>query len=514
MVISRDTLHTALESANPWWGGQPVLGVPPWHRSIFDEFYAWLTRPPTHMAVAVFGMRRVGKTSLLFQTIGELVEKAAVPPGNILYVNLELLPFAEAGIDQVLEAWRELVPREGDGPEYIFLDEVQSLDGWGIWVKHQVDTRRDRRIAFTGSALPLAKAGHESGVGRWHNLRMPPLSFSEHLHLAGIEPPQVGSMLDLRRLFDLKSRDFMARAGAIKGYLVHFHRYLGQGGFPQTANVRTLEAARRLLHDDILLPALKGDIPSIFGIRNPQELQRVFHYLCMHEGGVLSMESLQKSMQVSKRTAQNYIEILQEGHLVYRLAPFGYGKEVLRGRIKVYTAGAGMAPAMTFSRLEGAEELGAAAEAAVFRHLSAHCQNLGGRISYWRKDDRSEVDFVVEREGQAKEEESAASSGESAQSQESLRLEIMPGEYMPIEVKYRRREMGQRYTKKELAGLLAFCAQKQVRRAYVVTRHPWDFGPQTLPLPGGGELEIMRVPAVLLCYWLGQAESSWRMASV
>lgn len=501
MVIARDALYAALENSNPWWRGQPVPGVPPWHRSIFDEFYAWLTRPPTHMAVAVFGMRRVGKTSLLHQAIAELEDSGDVPPGNILYVDLELLPFAEAGIDQVLEAWRELVPREGDGPEYIFLDEVQGLDRWGTWVKHQVDTRRDRRIAFTGSALPLAKVGHESGVGRWHNLRMPPLSFSEYLHLAGVELPQVvGSVPDPRQLFGRRLHEFTVLSGVMHGYMAHFHRYLEQGGFPQTANVGTPEVARRLLRNDILLPALKGDIPTIFGIRNPRELQAVFHYLCMHEGGILSVESLQKSMQVSKPTAQNYIETLEEGHLVYRLAPFGYGKEVLRGRFKFYPAGAGVAPAVMGTGLMTPEALGAAVEAAVYRHLSAHCQNLGGRIYYWREDQRHEVDFVVQSGARL-----PGDGGNTAPAGESL---------LPIEVKYRHREMGQRYTKKDLSGLLAFCAQKKVRRAYVVTRHPWDLGPQTLPLPGGGELEIMRIPAALFCYWLGQAESSWRMTSV
>lgn len=50
-----------------------------------------------------------------------------------------------AGID----AWRTREPR-AEGPEYLLLDEAQFIGDWGTWVKHQVDFRKDGRIAFAG----------------------------------------------------------------------------------------------------------------------------------------------------------------------------------------------------------------------------------------------------------------------------------------------------------------------------------------------------------------------------
>ena len=69
-----------------------------------------------------------------------------------------------AGIDAVLEAWRQRTPR-AEGPEYILVDEAQFIREWGTWINHQVDFFRGRRIIFTGSAVPLLESDPESGVG-------------------------------------------------------------------------------------------------------------------------------------------------------------------------------------------------------------------------------------------------------------------------------------------------------------------------------------------------------------
>lgn len=471
-------------------------GLPQWRRSAFAEFYRRVGEPPSPQAVALLGMRRVGKTVLLHQAIAELLATGGAAPANILYADFDYSLLVEAGLDEVVAAWREAVPREGDGLEYLFLDEVQCVPGWEKWVKRQVDQRverrGDRRVAFTGSVMPLERAQQDTGAGRWRSLRVPTLSFSEYLHLAGVPPPELRPVAAPNELFGWKRIDFSAPVGVAAEYIGHFHRYLAQGGFPLTAGLANPRGARQALHDDILRPVLQGDIPAVSGVRSPADLRRVFRHLSAHEGGALNVQGLSKDMALARPTVQNYVEILEAGHLTYPLEPFGHGKEAARGRSKVYLSAPGMAAAMHPGwRLE--DDLGIPVEAAVFRHLSAHCQSFGGGVSYWRRDEALEVDFVVEPDGGPDDER-----------------------YLPIEVKYRTRGSQRLPAKRELAGLRAFCAQHGVGRAYLVTREPGDFGPVTLPPQEGGDMpiEVMRVPAVLLCYWLGQAESSWRMASV
>ena len=135
----------------------------------------WIEHPPTTRAVLLSGPRQVGKTTLLLQAIQKLVA-SGITPSNILYATFDHPVLKLAGLDAVLEAWRELEPK-AEGPEYLFLDEAQFIKNIGTWVKHEIDFFKTKRIVFTGSATPLLQADQESGVGRWHSLRIHPSRF-------------------------------------------------------------------------------------------------------------------------------------------------------------------------------------------------------------------------------------------------------------------------------------------------------------------------------------------------
>lgn len=62
--------------------------------------------------------------------------------------------------------WREREPKV-DGLEYLLLDEAQFIRDWGTWVKHQVDFNKQRRIAFTGSAMPAACSTWSTFAAIW-----------------------------------------------------------------------------------------------------------------------------------------------------------------------------------------------------------------------------------------------------------------------------------------------------------------------------------------------------------
>ena len=75
------------------------------------------------------GPRQVGKTTLLLQTSNELIDKG-VSPTNVINVTFDHPIFKLAGLDAVLEAWRELEPKR-EGFEYLFLDEAQFIPDFG-----------------------------------------------------------------------------------------------------------------------------------------------------------------------------------------------------------------------------------------------------------------------------------------------------------------------------------------------------------------------------------------------
>ncbi len=380
-----------------------------------------------------------------------------------------------AGIDAVLEAWRQREPR-APGPEYLFLDEAQFIRDWGTWIKHQIDFSKDRRIIFTGSAMPLMVADQESGVGRWHGIRLTTLSFFEYLQIKGIELPPLPRVGSLKDLFTVPARELLHISEAARPYIGHFHEFLVRGGFPQTAQVESITQAQRLLREDIIDKVLKRDMTALFGVRRILDLEQTFLYLCMHDGGLLDMTALCSNLNVKRPTAQNFIGFLEAAHLIYRLPPLGYGKEVLRGRYKIYLADAAMAPAVMLKGkaiLEDAAALGVATETAVFKHLFARYYSQSVRFAYWRGKRNHEVDLVAE----------------------------LGNELIPFEVKYRTERAGAR----ELKGLLELCKDRRVDRAYVVTKALEDFG--QLVIGDEPAARIMRIPAPLLCYWMGESET-------
>lgn len=479
MKIAKEELVAVLAQFNPWWRDEAIADLPKWRRAAFRELHTWITAPPAPRAVLLSGARQIGKTTLMLQAVDALL-RAGVPAANILYATFDHPILKLASIDAVLDAWREREPKV-ESVEYLFLDEAQFIRDWGTWIKHQVDFRKDRRIAFTGSAMPLVEAGQESGVGRWHTIRLTTLSFYEYLQIKNLSLPALPRLRSLKNLFEWPQADFYRIAETASAYVGHFHEYLVRGGFPQTAQTDSITQAQRLLREDIIDKVLKRDMTALFGVRRVLDLEHTFLYLCMHDGGLLDMVDLCANLEVKRPTAQSFIELLEATHLIYRLPPFGYGKDVLRARFKIYLADAAIAPAVMLKGktiLEDATALGVATETTVFKHLFARYYAQNVRFSYWRGKKDHEVDLVAE----------------------------VGGEIIPFEVKYRAQHTGVR----ELKGLIELCESKRISRGYVVTKSLDDFGLMSDPQPARGSdqapTQVMRIPAPLLCYWMGATE--------
>lgn len=473
MRVSKEELIAVLAQFNPWWRDEAIADLPKWRRAAFRELDTWLNDPPAPRAVLLSGARQIGKTTLLLQAAESLL-RARVPAANILYATFDHPILKLAGIDAVLEAWRAREPK-AEGLEYLFLDEAQFIRDWGTWIKHQVDFVKQRRVVFTGSAMPLVEQDQESGVGRWHTIRLTTLSFYEYLQLKRLTLPTLPHLTTLRELFDWPQPDFYRVTETAAAYVGHFHEYLVRGGFPQTAQVESITQAQRLMREDIIDKVLKRDMTALFGVRRVLDLEHTFLYLCMHDGGLLDMTDLCANLEVKRPTAQNFVELLEATHLIYRLPPFGYGKDVLRARFKIYLADAAIAPAVMLKGkaiLEDPAALGVATETAVFKHLFARYYAQNVRFSYWRGKKDREVDLVAE----------------------------VGGQIIPFEVKYRAQHTGAR----DLKGLLELCQQKSIDRGYVVTKSLNDFG--LVENLGDTRAKILRIPAALLCYWMGESE--------
>jgi uncharacterized protein len=243
-----------------------------------------------------------------------------------------------------------------------------------------------------------------------------------------------------------------------------------------------LARCQRLLREDIVDKVLKRDMTALYGVRRVLEVEKLFLHLCYHDGGVLDLTALARQLDgVGKKLAGSFLDLFQAAHLIYRLKPFGYGKEVLRGREKIYLADAALAGAVLLlgrKLLERPDRLGAAVETAFFKHVFTRFYSQTPRFSYWRdrRGDDYEVDIIAE----------------------------LGDRLVPFEVKYQDAEI----TPKKLRGLRQLIEERSVDHAYVITQRWEDFG--LLPvesLKPGRERDVLRtrvlkIPAPLACYWL------------
>lgn len=475
-LVNDEQLLGALFRFNPWWqtGILPADFEKPMRRFAFFEAWRVMTHAHIRRTVLLSGPRRVGKTTILYQMIGELL-RAGVRSTAILYVSLDHPLFKLCDLGRIVEIYRRSMASE-EAPLHFFLDEVQYGEDWDHWVKILHDQNPGFRIVATGSASPLLAAkASESGVGRWTTVRVPTLSFYEYLVLTGAERPAVEGDPRPLALVGRTSEELVRLVHLLSALQRPFNRYLLVGGFPEIALADDVAYGQRLMREDIVDKVLKRDLTALFGVRNVADLERLFLYLCLHSGEILSPETVAGAIGVSRPTVLSYLTLLETASLIHLSAPAELGgKKVLRSRPKVYLADAAIRNAVLLMGeevLADSRELGLLVETTVFKHVVQFYGAALPRIGYYR-DGRTgrEIDVVV----------------------------ALPAGNVLIEVKYRESPaLGPQDALADRAGA------SETLAAFVVTKRPEDTG----FLPPAGERKILQMPAFALLYLFGYAQN-------
>lgn len=481
MELPKAELFAVLQEFNPWWSGQAVSDLPEWERSASGPIRSWMADTESRRALVISGARQTGKTTLLRQAIRHL-SGSGPAAGNILYATFDHPILKLAGLERTLAAWEELIPPVAGQPQWLFLDEIQYVADWQTWLKHQVDFKRGRRIVVTGSTSPLHDAKAESGVGRWETLPLATLSFGEFLKLRGIDAGPVPALKSLKQCFDWSPADFARTAALAKHLTPHFHDYLLRGGFPEPAGVADLTRCQRLLREDIVDKVLKRDMTALYGVRRVLEVEKIFLYLCYHDGGIVDVAALSRELDgVNRNSVNNFLDLFESTHLIYRLRPHGYGKEVLRGKPKIYLADAALPGSVLLlgrKLLERPDRLGAAVETAFFKHVFTRYYADQPVFTYWR--DKSNKDLEVDL------------------------IALLGERLVPFEVKYQdaKIDLG------KFKGLRLFLENHGLEHGYLINRRWEDFGLLDVPSAKPGRerallnSKILSIPAPLACFWL------------
>ncbi|MDO4292715.1 MAG: ATP-binding protein [Eubacteriales bacterium] len=477
-IVSEEQIIKVLRQYNPWWRNPSAIKEEskPQKRLAYYEALKMMKHKTLRRFVVLSGARRVGKTTIMYQMIDNLISEG-ISPKNILYVSFDNPIVKLVNVETVLSIYKSLCPASGE--KYIFLDEIQYTDHWELWMKVIYDSRKDIRLTATGSASPiLEKGATDSGTGRWSVLKIPTMSFYEYCRLLQLEEPILPDNLQLTRFVEMDRAvlgDLMDRFSPLEG---HFNRYLMIGGFPELVLSDDDIYAQRMLREDVVDKVIKRDVLTLFNIRSPLLMEKLFLYLCMNSTEIFSVTTATKELEnTSVSTLDSYVEALEMSNLIYLAKPMDVGsKGSLKGKPKIFIADAAIRNAvlMIDDVLSDEKELGAMVETTVYKHIVSFYQGSTAQLGYFRKakDNQKEVDVVVE----------------------------LPREKILCEVKYR---SNSHIPATDAIVELCRDEKSKVTNAFLVTKQLDDFGIARHETA----VPIMRIPAIVFLYLLGKAEA-------
>jgi hypothetical protein len=361
-------LKEILTSLNPWWTGSGFRTgkARPAYLATIQRYL----NSNEKLVVVLSGVRRAGKTTLLYQTIHHLIADRNVPPRNILFIKCdeEGITTLDHPVSAVIDTYRKEIRTEG--PIYLVFDEIQVIKGWGQAIKSLYD-RQEYRIIISGSSAYLLDSHIATQMsGRYLPVPVYPLNFREYLSFNGITPT-------------VDPVDLMSRKYEI---ITLLKRYLREGGFPAIVlqeDERTRQDQLGSYYDSIVY----RDIVQVNDVRNQKALASVLHYLFTNISSPYSYRRLAAALGIDIGTVQDYIHFAEMARILFEVQVFSYSLQAqARAGKKIYCIDNGLRNAISF---RFSEDEGKLAENLVYIELT----RSGSNPCYWKK--KHEVDFVV-----------------------------------------------------------------------------------------------------------------------
>ena len=249
----------------------------------------------------LIGLRRAGKSTLLYKIVKDLVEKG-IEWNQIIYINFEderLAEFSLNDFNDLLSVQAELSDKIG----YFFLDEIQNIEGWEKFARRMADSKEHTFI--TGSNAKMLSQEIENRLGgRYFTKYITPYNFKEFLTAKQID-------------FSDKSIFGTKESGKIKR---EFSTYFYFGGFPETLNYQNKREYVSSIYQKVLL----GDIAARNGIRNPNGLQLLMKKIAESVKDEISYSKLHNilktiGVKISKDIVIDYIGYSKQSFLIFTI---------------------------------------------------------------------------------------------------------------------------------------------------------------------------------------------------
>ena len=292
-----------LQELNHWWIDKQVKKelLPSVHRDLFYNVKKDFNRRQIQI---VIGLRRVGKSTILFQLIDQLI-KGAANPLNIIYCSFDEPELQEKTIEDILKEYSKITDIDYKKEKiYLFLDEAQKAKNWISGIKLIYDNLRNIKIVVSGSAsLNIVTEAKKSLAGRAIYYELKPLNFNEFLKLKGIQV-ETKKILLYKDILEKEFDKFLLRP------------------FPELVSEKDINFIKSYVRNSVIEPIILKDIPKEFQEADILLLEKLINIFLTNPGQYLSLDDLSRELKRAKVTLYKALFYLEFSFLVKRILNF------------------------------------------------------------------------------------------------------------------------------------------------------------------------------------------------
>lgn len=292
-----------LQELNHWWTEKVVRKefVPGTYRKLFFGIKKDFNRKQIQV---IIGIRRVGKSTILFQIIHNLI-KSGTNPLHIIYCSFDEPELQEKRIENILKDYSKITDTDYKKEKlYLFLDEAQKAANWVESIKLIYDNLPNIKIMVSGSAsLNIITEAKRSLAGRTIYYELKPLNFEEFLHFKGIE---------------IEKKRFLLYKDTLEK---EFDKFLLRP-FPELVHEKDNSFIKNYIRNSIIEPVILKDIPKEFKEVDIFLLEKLVNIFLTNPGQYLSLDELAKELGRAKTTLYKAIFYLEFSFLIRRVLNF------------------------------------------------------------------------------------------------------------------------------------------------------------------------------------------------
>lgn len=312
-------------------------------------------------AQVIIGVRRSGKSTLCFLAL----EHAKVHYAYVDFDDERLKGISTEQLNDVLEILYKIY---GDF-EYLFLDEVQDIEDWYLFVNRLL--RKNMHVIVTGSNAKLLSSELSTHLsGRSKEIYLYPFSFAEYCDMMGVDYlSNTTKAIGLRR--------------------AAFDKYIQQGGFPELMRIEDSRSYIRDLTNNIL----QRDIEHRYKISYKAAFEQMAHHLLNTAPCTVVTTELSELFRFkSEHTAKKYLNYLKQAFLLIGVQKYSTKSKLRVAQEKVYPVDIAL-----MNNRENAlvgENLGWRLETIVLCQLMRKAKKEGWDIYYFNERG-GECDFII-----------------------------------------------------------------------------------------------------------------------